>query len=76
MQGISLVSKNLSAYAEGSVGWIADQAEMVTPDGQTVPFRFTAVCHQEGGAWKIVQAHLSIGVSNEAAIGQDLPTEA
>lgn len=75
MQGFSMVSKSLRAYAEGTVGWIADQADLVTPDGQRIPVRWTAVCHQEDGAWKFVQAHLSMGISNEDALGQELPTE-
>jgi hypothetical protein len=35
------------------------------PDGQVVPFRLTAVFHREGQAWRMVQAHFSVGVPNE-----------
>lgn len=59
---------------EGDVGWIADQITVRLPDGNEVPFRFTGVVHQEDGEWRLVQLHLSMGVSNEEAVGEELPT--
>ena len=35
--------------------------------------RFSGVFHQEDGAWKMVQFHLSIGAMNEESIGEELP---
>jgi hypothetical protein len=70
--GLRFEPGEVQAYREGSVGWIADQPTLELPDGSTVPMRLTAVCHQEDGAWKMVQFHLSIGASNEAAIGEEL----
>jgi len=35
----------------------------------------TSVFHQEDGAWKLVQSHYSIGVSNEDVVGRELTTE-
>ncbi len=61
-------------YQEGSVGWCADRARFVLPDGTEIPVRMTMVFHQEDGAWKIVQAHASIGVQNTEAVGRDLTT--
>ena len=61
-------------YAEGDVGWVADQLTLRLPDGSAVPLRFTGVVHREDGSWKFVQAHLSAGVANEEAFGEELPT--
>jgi hypothetical protein len=60
------------AYREGSVGWVADQAAFALPDLAPLPFRLTMVLHQEGGDWKVVQWHISLGVANEEAVGRDL----
>jgi SnoaL-like protein len=70
--GITVLPGEVRAYREGSVGWVADRGTFKLPDGSEVPFRLTAVFHQEDGDWKLIQQHASIGVSNEEAIGQDL----
>lgn len=70
--GIQVIAGDLQAYREGTVGWVADRARFVLPDGTETPFRWTAVLHQEGSAWKLVQGHASIGVANEEAIGTSL----
>jgi ketosteroid isomerase-like protein len=70
--GLRFEPGEAQAYAEGSVGWIADQPTLKLPDGEELPMRFTAVCHQEDGSWKMVQFHLSLGASNEEAIGEEL----
>jgi hypothetical protein len=59
----------IHAFAEGDVGWFADQPSFVAPDGTRVPGRFTAVVRREGGNWRIVQGHASIGVADEESIG-------
>jgi hypothetical protein len=53
------------AYRAGDVGWAADQATWRLPDGLAIPFRLTAVFHHEGRAWRLVQAHFSLGVPND-----------
>ena len=68
-----LFAGEIEAYSEGNVGWVADQPRFRTPDGE-MPVRFTGVFHKEDGAWKLVQAHTSIGVSNEDTFGEGLPT--
>ena len=70
---IKIVNSNPMAYSEGSVGWSADQVTFKTGDIE-IPFRITGVYHQENGAWKAVQWHASIGVPNEEAFKQELPT--
>lgn len=70
--GIALVAGELTAYREGTVGWVADRPTLHMPDGSKVPLRYTFAFHQEDGQWKVVQWHLSIGVPNEAALGRTL----
>jgi ketosteroid isomerase-like protein len=62
------------AWVEGSVGWVADQASFALPDGTRLPVRFTGVLHVEDGEWRFVQSHGSVGVANEEAFSEELPT--
>jgi hypothetical protein len=73
--GVRVAQSDPQAYREGSVGWVADQAAFQLADGTTVPFRLTAVFHQEDSAWKLVQSHNSVGILNEDAMGRHLTTE-
>lgn len=66
--GLPVSEADPRAYREGSVGWVADHAQFLLPNGNTIPFRLTAVFHQTGDAWTLVQAHFSFGVPN-AAVG-------
>ena len=68
---LTLVADGLQAYRYGDVGWIADKPKFRLGSTE-VPCRHTAVFIREGGEWKIVQQHLSIGVANEAAFGAEL----
>lgn len=70
--GVKVRPGPITAFEEGTVGWVADRAVFVLSDGREVPFRFTMVCHREDGDWKIVQEHASFGVRNEDALGVEL----
>lgn len=73
MPGLQMQAGNrLQAYEEGSVGWAADEPSVVFPDGGGFPVRVTAVFRQEGGEWKIVNAHVSIAVP-DAKLEELLP---
>lgn len=72
--GLRFRAGDIQAFSEGSVGWVADQPTLTFPDGSGVPMRLTSVFRQEGGSWKMVQFHLSIGVPNQAALGEELTT--
>lgn len=74
--GMRFRAGDVVAYSEGTVGWIADQPTLLLPDGNEVPMRMTSVCHREGegGDWKMVQFHLSIGIPNQEALGEELTT--
>lgn len=69
-----LVGGDPMGYGEGDVAWVADQPAVRLPDGTEVPLRVTAVAHREADGWKFVQWHVSIGVSNADALGEELPT--
>jgi hypothetical protein len=62
--GLPVQGSQPSAFRSGDVGWLDDQAEWRLPDGRRLPFRLTAVFHWEADAWRLVQAHFSIGVPN------------
>ncbi len=70
--GVTVRAGAITAFEEGTVGWVADQGAFVLPDGSEVPFRLTAVFHRERGAWKLVQEHASVAVTNEAALGVEI----
>ena len=72
--GFQIIADTPQAYCDGSIGWVADQPTLKLQDGTEMPFRLTAVFQKEQNAWKIVQWHVSIGVSNEDLIGEALPT--
>lgn len=55
-------------YEEGSVGFGTDTPRFVFPDGSYLATRLTAVLHDEGGEWKVVHLHFSVGVPDEEAI--------
>jgi hypothetical protein len=65
MPGVRLEPGDPVCYEEGSVGWAADRARFVLPDGAVVPIRLTVVARREEGEWRLVQAHFSVGVPNE-----------
>ena len=73
MAGVQLrAGDRLTAFQDGPIGWAADQAVIVLPDGAEIPFRITAVFRNEGPIWKIVTAHLSLGVP-DAKLTELLP---
>lgn len=74
MGGIQVKAGNLNAFVEGNVGWAADCPIVRLPNGQEMTLRWTTVFHIEDGEWKIVQRHVSLGVSNVEAIGKEVTT--
>jgi hypothetical protein len=63
--GLRLEPGDMVAYAEGSLGWMADRPRVILPDGGELPCRLTGVLRQEDGEWKMVHCHLSFGVPDE-----------
>ncbi len=72
--GVRFQPGDPQCYQEGTVGWCADRARIMLPDGTEQAMRLTVVFHQEGDEWKLVQSHSSFGVRNEASLGTDLTT--
>jgi hypothetical protein len=73
--GFALSANGLQAYSEGSAGWAADHPKMRLPDGTDIPLRLTMVFLKENNDWRIVQWHISAGVSNEDVVGKALTTQ-
>jgi hypothetical protein len=63
--GLPVEGSQPEAFRAGQVGWVADRALWRLPDRRTIPFRLTAVFYRDGGEWRMVQAHFSLGVPNE-----------
>ena len=73
MSGIQLrAGDQLVGHAKGAIGWAADRPSVVLPDGTDLPVRMTAVFRRERGGWKVVTAHLSLGVP-DAKLAELLP---
>lgn len=60
-------------YSDGTFGWFEDRALVTFADGESAPLRVTGVVRYEGGRWRLVQVHTSIGLPN-AELGLDLTT--
>lgn len=71
--GFPIEPGETTAYAVGDVAWFAGQPAFVSGD-ERVPCRHTGVFARENGEWKLVETHISIGVPNQEAVGQELPT--
>lgn len=50
---------------EGTMGWAAYRYTVSLPNGRTFVLRASDVWHQEGGTWKCVHSHLSVGVPDD-----------
>jgi hypothetical protein len=74
MQGIGIELSDVRAYADGGLGWGFARARYQMPGGARSEVRFTSVFRREDGAWRLVQGHSSIGVSNEDAFGMAMST--
>jgi ketosteroid isomerase-like protein len=65
---VRITGGSATAYEQGDIAWVADRPSFLLSDGRTLPFRFTALWLREPEGWRIVQAHGSLGVANEAAL--------
>lgn len=75
MGGCQVLADTPQAYRDGSIGWVAGQPTLKLPDGTEMSVRLTAVFQKEQNDWKIVQWHVSTGISNEDLIGETLTTQ-
>lgn len=63
--GVKVRAGTISAFEEGTVGWVADRGTFVMSDDTEVPLRITAVFLRENGMWRLVQERVSIAITNE-----------
>jgi len=73
--GFQILADTPQAYSDGSIGWVAGQPTIKLADGTEMQVRLTAVFQKEHNDWKIVQWHVSAGISNEDLIGETLTTQ-
>lgn len=67
---VELVAGDVRAYRAGEVGWVADRPTLKV-GAVAASCRHTSVFVREGGEWRIVQHHFSIGVANEEVFGSE-----
>ncbi|MEA2674137.1 MAG: SnoaL-like domain [Chloroflexota bacterium] len=56
------------AYANGDVGWFADQPIWRFADGSEAQMRMSAVLQREADGWRMVHSHLSVGVPDNECV--------
>jgi hypothetical protein len=57
-----------TGYANGDVGWFADQPVWRFADGTSAEMRMSAVLQREAVGWRIVHAHLSVAVPDDQCV--------
>jgi hypothetical protein len=67
-EGVRIEAGEPLGYEEGSLGWVVDQPRFFLPDGSAMQTRLTAVLRREGGAWKLVHMHVSVGVPDDEVV--------
>lgn len=72
--GVGIERGGVRAYREGPVAWASEKAAFRLDDGTVVPIRITAVLTGDGGSWKLVQWHSSVGVANKEVVGVEITT--
>jgi hypothetical protein len=56
------------AYANGDVGWFADQPSWLFADGTRAEMRLSAVLQREEPGWRIVPIHMSVAVPDNECV--------
>ena len=59
---------NPVGFANGDVGWFADQPSWVFADGTKAEMRLTAVLQREAEGWRIVNVHMSVAVPDDQCV--------
>ena len=59
---------NPVGFANGDVGWFADQPTWLFADGTSVEMRLTAVLQRESEGWRIVNVHMSVAVPDDQCV--------
>jgi hypothetical protein len=56
------------AYADGDVGFFADQPSWLFADGTTAEMRLTAVLRREAPGWRVINVHMSVAVPDDQCV--------
>ena len=56
------------AYADGDMGFFADQPTWLFADGTKVEMRLSAVLRREDPGWRIVHVHMSVSVPDDECV--------
>jgi hypothetical protein len=56
------------AYADGDMGFFADQPTWLFADGSRVEMRLSAVLRREAPGWRIVHVHMSVSVPDDECV--------
>jgi hypothetical protein len=59
---------NPVGFANGDVGWFADQPSWLFADGTRAEMRLTAVLQREAVGWRIVNMHMSVAVPDDQCV--------
>lgn len=59
---------NPVGYANGDVGWFADQPSWLFADGSRAEMRLSAVLQREAVGWRIVHVHMSVAVPDNECV--------
>ena len=66
---IRAVADDIDVHVQGDIAWVVGRGRFTRADGAERPVRITGVLVREGGQWKLVQSHASIGVPNADIFG-------
>jgi len=72
--GITFESDQVTAWKEGTVGWISFRGQASIASTEPRQVRGTAIVHEDGAFWRFVHWHLAFTVTNEEALGTELTT--
>jgi hypothetical protein len=56
------------AYADGDMGFFADQPTWLFADGSKVEMRLSSVLRRESPGWRIVHVHMSVSVPDDECV--------
>lgn len=70
--GMAVEPREVRVWQSGDVGWFADRPRIRLADGSRLDTRVSGVCRRQADGWALVHWHISVGVPNEDAVGQEL----
>lgn len=73
--GVHMTAGEPRVFQNGDVVWSVDRPILHLGDGTDIPMRVTMVAISDAGTLRIKHGHYSVGLTNEAVFGQELPTE-